>query len=90
METSKFAVELREIEEKDNVMENAMFQIGCLQKFFKVGVLKNSANFTGRILCWSHFQMKLQSWKSLQLYQKETLAWMFSCEICEFFKNTFF
>ena len=46
------AVELHKIEEKDNVMENsyAMFQIreavGHLQKFFKIGVLKNLANFT--------------------------------------------
>ena len=55
METSKFAVVLREIKEKDNVMENAMFQISRLQKFFKMGVLKHSANFTGKTLCWSHF-----------------------------------
>ena len=51
---------------------------------------ENSGNFPGKILCWCHFLIKLQGWKSLQLYQKETPAWMFSCEICKFFKNTFF
>ena len=77
-----------------NVMENAVFQIkeaiGCSQKFFEIGVLKNTATFAGKIMCWSHFLIKFQSWKSLQLYQKETPARVFSCEICEFFKNTFF
>ena len=49
METSEFAVELRKIEEKDNVMENsyAIFQIreavGRSQMFFKTCVLKNFA-----------------------------------------------
>ena len=47
METSKFAVELRKKEEKDNVMEKlyAMFQIreavGRSQMFFKIDFLKN-------------------------------------------------
>ena len=56
-------MELCEIE-KDNVTENAMFQIreavGPSLKFFKIGVLKNSANSTEKILSWSHFLRKLQ------------------------------
>ena len=28
--------------------------------FFKVGVLKNLANFTGKPFCWSLFLIKLQ------------------------------
>ena len=28
--------------------------------------------------------------EGLQLYLKETLAQMFSCEICDIFKNTYF
>ena len=44
-------------------MENAMFQIreaiGHSQMFFKIGVLKNSVNFTGKMLCWSHFFNKV-------------------------------
>ena len=30
------------------------------QMFFKVGVLKNLANFTGKPFCWSLFLIKLQ------------------------------
>ena len=45
IETLEFVVELREIEEKDNLMENAMFQIKeaivCSQKFFKIGALNS-------------------------------------------------
>ena len=52
-----------------NVTENAVFQIkeaiGCSQKFFEIGVLKNTATFAGKNMCWSHFLIKFQSWKSL-------------------------
>ena len=41
-------------------------------------VLKNFANSTGKHLCWSLFLIKL------------TPTQVFSCEICEFFKNTYF
>ena len=35
-----------------------------LQIFFKMGVLKNFANFTtGKYLCWSLFLIKLQAWR---------------------------
>ena len=40
----------------------------------KNGVLKNFANFTGKHLCWSLFNK---------------VAGLFSCEICEIFKNTY-
>ena len=33
-----------------------------LQMFFKIGVLKNFANFTGNQLYWSFFLIKLQAW----------------------------
>ena len=33
-----------------------------LQMFYKIGVLKNVANFTGKHLCWSLFLIKLQTW----------------------------
>ena len=48
--------------------------------FFKTGVLKNFANFTGKQLCWSFFLRKLLT---------ETPTQLFSCEICNIFKNTF-
>ena len=56
METSEFAVELPKIEEKDNVMENSypVFQmreaVGRSQIFLSIGILKNFANFTRKIL----------------------------------------
>ena len=34
-----------------------------LQMFFKIAVLKNFANSTGKHLCWRYFLIKLQSWK---------------------------
>ena len=49
----------------------------------KKGVLKSLAKFTGKHLCWSLFLIKLQQIKSATLL-------MFSCEICEIFKNTYF
>ena len=44
--------------------------------FFRIGVLQNFANFTGKHLCWSLFLIKS--------------AKVCSCEICKIFKNTFF
>ena len=40
---------------------------------------ENLTNFTGKQLCWSFFLITL-----------ETSAHVFSYEICEIFKNTFF
>ena len=50
-----------------------------LQIFFKVGVLKIFANFTGKHLCWS-----------LASLLKKTPTQVFSCEIYKNFKNNFF
>ena len=60
-----------------------------LKMFFKIGVLKSFANFTGKYLCWSLFLKNLQA-DGLKLYQKKTPTRMFSCEVCKIFKNTFF
>ena len=63
--------------------------------FFKLGVLKNFANFTGKHLCWGLFIIKLQGWKvaglrrSAILLKRESTQ-VFPCEICKIFKNTFF
>ena len=53
--------------------------------FCKKGVLRNFAKFTGKHLCQSIFLNKV-----LQLYKKETLAQVFSCEFCEIFEINFF
>ena len=55
----------------------------------KKAVFKNLAILTGKHLCWGHFLIKLQVFRSA-IYQKETLTQMFSCEYCEIFKNTHF
>ena len=49
------------------------------QRFFKIGVLKNFANFTGKSLCWS-----------LQHYGNKPSTQEFFCGIFEIFKKPFF
>ena len=51
------------------------------------GVLKYFANFTGKHLCWSLF---LTEFPGLQLFKKVSPTQVFSCGICENFKNTYF
>ena len=36
------------------------FRSSRLQIFFKIGVLKNFANFTGKHMCWSLFLKKFK------------------------------
>ena len=60
-----------------------------LQMFFKIGVLKSFANFTGKHLCWSLFLKNLQA-EGLQLYLKKCLTQVFSCEVCKIFAKIFF
>ena len=53
-------------------------------------LLKYFARFTGNHLCWSlHLAIKFQP-SSLQLFKKETLTKIFSCEFCKIFKDYFF
>ena len=79
------------------------------QMFFKIAILKNFANFTGKDLYRSLFLIKLQTFccpwyhqkilgfltisawiEGMQLCYKETPTVVFSCEIWEIFKSTFF
>ena len=55
--------------------------------FCKKGILRNFAKFTGKHLCQSVFFNKTA--EASNFIQKETLAQLFSCEICEISKNTF-
>ena len=57
----------------------------CSHLLFKIGVLKNFANFTGEHLCWSLFLTKF-----FTDFIKNTPTQVFSCEICKIFKITFF
>ena len=51
------------------------------QMFFKIGVLKNSANLTGKHLCWSLFLIKLQ-------YVKPATSLKRDCNTSVFVRNS--
>ena len=56
--------------------------------FFKIGVLEKFVNFTGNTtVLVIKFKLKTLSPATLL---KKTLTQVFSCKICEIFKNTFF
>ena len=57
--------------------------------FFKIGILKNFANFIGKHLRWSLFLIKSQSQGPATLLKRDSNTGDF-CKICEIFKNTFF
>ena len=42
------------------------------QMFFKIGVLKNFANFIGKHQCWSIFLIKLQAWRPATLLKRDS------------------
>ena len=56
--------------------------------FFKIGVLKNFAKFTGKHLSLGLFFTKVAS-SACNFIKKETAVQVFSCEFGENFKNTF-
>ena len=57
------------------------------QMFFKIGVLKNFAIFTGKCLCWSLFLIKLQAYNFIK---KEIPTQEFSYEYCKIFKKVLY
>ena len=61
------------------IQEHIEMQSSFSQMFFKTGVLKHFAVFTGKHLC----QLEV-----LQLYLKETTTMVFSCEYCTIFKHS--
>ena len=63
---------------------NTRTSSSCSQMFFKTGVHKYFANFTGKHLRWS---LPLESCRP---EGKESQTQMFSCEICENFRSNFF
>ena len=68
--------------------KSTYFWSSRLQMFFKVGVLKSYAIFTGKTTTWSHFWIKFQSFRPADL--KVTQTKMLFCEYCKIFKNSFF
>ena len=61
-----------------------MFFQQMKQMFFKLGVLKNFPNFTGKQLCWNLFLRKF-----LTNFIQDTPTQVFSCGIWKNVKNTF-
>ena len=59
-----------------------------LQMFVIVGVLKSYAILTGKLLRWSHFWIKFQSFRPATL--KVTPTKVFFCEYCKIFKSSSF
>ena len=57
--------------------------------FFKIGILKNFAIFTGKHLCWRLFLIKLKT-LAWQLHQKDTPTQVFTFEYSKIFQSTFF
>ena len=64
-------------------------KISRLQMFFKIGVLKNFAIFTGKNLCWGLFLIKLQVWGPEALFKKRIQHSCSPVNIANF-NNTFF
>ena len=56
--------------------------------FCKKGVLRIFASFTGKHLCWSLLLIKLHAFRATTLF--ETPTQVFSSEICNNFRNTYF
>ena len=59
-----------------------------LQMFFKIGVLRSLANFTGKHLCWSLFLKKLQV-GGLQLHQKRLQQIFLPVKFAKFLRTLF-
>ena len=57
--------------------------------FFKIGVLKKFANFTGKHLCWSFASIKLQVLRPSTLLKKGSNKSVFPWNL-RIFRNTFF
>ena len=54
------------------------------------GVLRNFTKLTGKHLYQSLFFNKVAGLRPTTFIKKETTAQVFSCELCEISKNTFF
>ena len=62
------------------------YQSSSLQMFFKKGVRKDFAKFTGKQLCWSLFLVR----RSAGLSKRDSNTGVFLWIFCEIFKNTVF
>ena len=63
------------------------FRSCCSQLFYKIGILKNFAKFTGKHLCCSHFVTKLQVSRLETLLRRYCSTGIFQWILCNFSKN---
>ena len=57
---------------KKRHLQYLIFRSSRSQMFFKIGVLKNFANFTAKHLCWSTFFIKLLAWRAATLLKRDS------------------
>ena len=57
--------------------------------FFKIGVIKNFAIFTGKHLCWSLFLIKFQTWRQATLLKRDSNTCVFLCTLRNFQEHLF-
>ena len=69
---NKALAQILQLRAKFDVIMSRKFRSSRSQMFFKIGVVKYSASFTGKHLCCSFFLIKK----------------LFTCEICKIFTNT--
>ena len=67
------------------VMRSSLSQI-----FFKIGVLKNFANFLGKYLWWSLFLIKLQAWRPATLFRRDCNTGVFHWNLRNFQEHLFY
>ena len=67
---------------RDSIYKSSRPEVVC-----KIGLLRNSAKFTGKHLYQRLLLIKLpKAWNNIK---KDTMAQEFSCEFCEISKNSF-
>ena len=64
-----------------------MTEAAVLQMFYKIVVLKNFANSTGKHLCWSLFLKKVAGWRPATLLKRDSDTSVF-LRISQFFLKT--
>ena len=80
---SVFVINISPLTVRRRKNEVGSSRISHPEVFFKKGILKNFAKFTGKRLCYSLFFDKVAGLRP----GKEFLAQVFTCEFCEIFKT---
>ena len=61
-----------ESDDSENDDENYTEKSSLSQMFFRIGILKNFANFLGKHLCWNFFLIKLQILRLVTLLKTDS------------------